>query len=79
VWLDLGGLPDELRRRLLLRAIGQLMPSAQPRGPALMRLMARLDSGGAAALAGVKVMPDPGLLGGWRLRLARKRRDQAVK
>jgi tRNA(Ile)-lysidine synthase len=52
--LDLAGLPDELVRRLVCRAIVTLNPAAAPHGPQLMALQARLAAGGVATLAGVK-------------------------
>lgn len=68
--LDADGLPDELRRRLLqagLKAFG-----AEPEGPALQRLLARLSAGGAGTLgpARADVRPD----GRWRLRPAPPRK-----
>jgi len=55
--LDVAGLPAELRRRLVTRAIAGLDSSAAPRGPAITRLIARLDTGHAATIAGVRVRP----------------------
>lgn len=52
--LDPTGLPDELRRRLVLRILGARSPDAAPRGPDLQRLLAVLDEGGTATLTGVK-------------------------
>jgi len=52
--LDVGGLPAELRRRLLLRMLRQVDPAADPRGDELSRLLATLERGGTATLAGVK-------------------------
>ena len=54
VTLDVVGLPAELVRRLVARAIGQLVPSARPRGGEITRLIARLATGDTATLAGVK-------------------------
>jgi tRNA(Ile)-lysidine synthase len=54
VTLDAAGLPQALVRRLVARAIGQLVPSARPRGAEITRLMARLDTGDSGTLAGVK-------------------------
>ena len=69
LWLDPEGLPAELRRRLL--ADGLLAFGHRADGPALARLLARLEAGGTGTLgpvqAGVKN-------GRWRLRPARPRR-----
>ncbi|QMW23049.1 tRNA lysidine(34) synthetase TilS [Sandaracinobacteroides saxicola] len=60
--LDVAGLPEELARRLLLRALGE----PEPRGPDLARLMARLAAGGQGTLGArqVRVARD----GRWRVR-----------
>ena len=50
---DVGGLPDELARRLLRRAIATLAPAATPSGPAVATLQRRLAAGGTGTLAGV--------------------------
>jgi tRNA(Ile)-lysidine synthase len=55
VRLDVAGLPEELVRRLVVRAIAMLNPAAQPHGPALATLQARLAGGGTATLAGITV------------------------
>lgn len=47
--VDPEGLPAELKRRLLLAAIARL-GAVQPRGPALARLLDRLESGGVGTL-----------------------------
>lgn len=54
VSLDVAGLPDELVRRLLRRAITTLNPAAAPHGPQIAALQARLAAGGVATLASVK-------------------------
>jgi tRNA(Ile)-lysidine synthase len=46
--------PAELRRRLVLRALRRIVPGANPRGDELSRLLATLEAGGSANLAGVK-------------------------
>lgn len=51
---DPQGIPPELRRRLLLRLLAMLAPAQPPRGEAVQRLLATLDAGGTATLAGVK-------------------------
>lgn len=54
LWLDCAGLPDEITRRVVLRAIGQLNPDARPRGPDIERFTAALAAGRTATLAGVQ-------------------------
>jgi tRNA(Ile)-lysidine synthase len=51
--LDPAGLPDELRRRLILTLLAMMGRSA-PRGDDVTRLLATLDGGGTATLSGVK-------------------------
>ncbi|HYI63599.1 MAG TPA: tRNA lysidine(34) synthetase TilS [Allosphingosinicella sp.] len=64
---DPAGIPAELRRRILLHILGA---NAPPRGADLQRLLAALESGGAATLAGVKC--EGGAL--WRFSAAPPRR-----
>jgi tRNA(Ile)-lysidine synthase len=71
VTLDVAGLPAELVRRLVARAIGQLVPSARPRGGEISRLIGRLARGDTATLAGVKARGGPV----WRFTLAPPRRQ----
>ena len=52
--LDPSGLPAELLRRLLLRALRRIDPHAAPRGEELGRLLATLRNDETATLAGVK-------------------------
>lgn len=52
--IDMSGLPAELRRRLVLRALAALAPDAAPRGADVDRLIATLSKGGTATLSGVK-------------------------
>ncbi len=68
--IDPEGLPDELRRRLLARALMQM--GGEPEGPSLQRLMVRLSEGGGGTLgaARVDVLAD----GLWRVRPAPPRR-----
>ena len=54
--LDAADLPAELRRRLLLRALRAVAPEAEPRGEEVSRLLATLEQGGTATLAGVKAI-----------------------
>ena len=53
--LDIAGLPSELVRRLLVRAIAEIAPAARPGGAAITIMLAKLAAGGSATLAGVKV------------------------
>jgi tRNA(Ile)-lysidine synthase len=57
VELDARGLPDELVRRLVMRAIVTVVPSAAPDGPAVARLIAGLAGGAHGNLAGVAAEP----------------------
>jgi tRNA(Ile)-lysidine synthase len=54
ILIDVAGLPEELVRRLVARAIATLNPAAAPHGPALAALQARLAGGGTATLAGIR-------------------------
>ena len=49
-----GGIPPELKRRLLLRLLARIRPEAAPRGDETSRLIETLEAGGTATLAGVK-------------------------
>jgi tRNA(Ile)-lysidine synthase len=51
---DAQDVPAELRRRALLRLLALLVPADPPRGEAVQRLLAALDAGGTATLAGVR-------------------------
>jgi tRNA(Ile)-lysidine synthase len=66
---DPEGLPAELRRRALLRILLMLAPAAPPRGDAVQRLLAALEAGKTATLAGVKCEGGPL----WRFTAARPR------
>jgi tRNA(Ile)-lysidine synthase len=68
---DPDGVPAELRRRALLRLLALLAPADPPRGDAVQRLLAALDAGGTATLAGVKC--EGGAV--WRLTPAPPRRS----
>ena len=70
VLLDAAGLPVELVRRLVVRALAALAPNAEPRGADVARLVARLQAGGTATLAGVRVRGGPV----WRFTVAPERR-----
>ncbi|MEA3011714.1 MAG: tRNA(Ile)-lysidine synthase [Sphingomonadales bacterium] len=67
---DPEGVPAELRRRSVLRLLGLLVPADPPRGDAVQRLLAALDAGETATLAGVKC--EGGAV--WRFTLAPPRR-----
>ncbi|HEY9552999.1 TilS substrate-binding domain-containing protein, partial [Allosphingosinicella sp.] len=70
--VDAAGLPPELKRRLLARALGEFGAPA-PRGEDLTRLLARLDAHETATLAGVKCTGGPK----WRFVSAPPRRNEA--
>ncbi|WP_084583511.1 tRNA lysidine(34) synthetase TilS [Sphingomonas azotifigens] len=55
--LDLADLPAELRRRLVVRALATIADAPPPRGSGLDRLIAAVDAGRVATLAGVVVRP----------------------
>jgi tRNA(Ile)-lysidine synthase len=59
VALDLADLPRELRRRLVARALKMVVDAPSPRGSGLDRLIAAVDAGRVATLAGVVVRPGP--------------------
>ena len=54
VRLDPAGLPAELLRRLVLLSLRDVDPQAAPRGEELSRMIATLEQGGVATLAGVR-------------------------
>ncbi|MBC7505082.1 MAG: tRNA lysidine(34) synthetase TilS [Sandarakinorhabdus sp.] len=54
VCLDVTGLPAEIVRRLLVRAIIKLTPAARPGGASITKFAATLKQGGTATLAGVR-------------------------
>ncbi|HYD11365.1 MAG TPA: tRNA lysidine(34) synthetase TilS [Allosphingosinicella sp.] len=68
---DAAGLPPELRRRALLRLLALLVPADPPRGEAVTRLLAALDAGEVATLAGVRCQGGPV----WQLAPAPPRRS----
>lgn len=68
---DAADLPAELRRRALVRLLALLVPAEPPRGAAVQRLLAALEAGDTATLAGVKCEGGPV----WRLSPAPPRRD----
>jgi tRNA(Ile)-lysidine synthase len=53
---DPAGIPAELRRRIVLHLLGAAAP---PRGEAVQRLIATLEDGGTATLAGMKCVGGP--------------------
>lgn len=69
--VDPAGLPAELKRRLLARALAELAPDALPRGEEISRLLAAIDRGEVATLAGVKCSTNEA---GWRFEPAPPRR-----
>lgn len=60
---DAADLPEELRRRALIRLLALLVPADPPRGEAVQRLLAALEAGKTATLAGVRCEGGPV----WRL------------
>ena len=68
---DAADLPAELRRRALLRLLALLVPADAPRGEPVQRLLAALEAGETATLAGVKCQGGPV----WRLSPAPPRHD----
>ena len=72
VHLDGAGVPREIARRLLLRAILLADPDARPpRGPALDRLLTALEAGKVATLGRLRFAPGPP----WRIRRTRPHRS----
>jgi tRNA(Ile)-lysidine synthase len=69
------GLPAEIRRRLLLACLHRFMPEARPRGEQLTDLLAALEAGGTATLAGVKFSA---VAAGWHVSPAPPRRLAAA-
>lgn len=76
VWLEPEGLPYELRRRLVARAVDYVRfefdLDTEIRGNSLDRLVATLDSGGTGTIAGVKASAKHAE---WRFNLAPARRS----
>jgi tRNA(Ile)-lysidine synthase len=70
VWLDAAGLPYEVRRRLALRAVEQLV--GPWRGTGIDGLVAALDSGKSGTIAEVQAHP---IAGRWRFTPAPARRS----
>lgn len=75
VTIDAVGLPHDLARRLLLRAVVTLAPDATPRGDGVERALGQLAAGAGSTLGGVAVRPVV-LNGGpaWRFVVAPARR-----
>ena len=71
ITVDAAGLPRELERRLLVRALVALSPAATPRGPDVDRLLDRLAAGRGGTLAGILVRVNAG---DWDFALAPPRR-----
>lgn len=72
VTVDPADIPPELRRRLVLRVLALLAAADPPRGRALQRLLAALEAGETATLAGVKCEGGPV----WRFAAAAARRGK---
>lgn len=70
ILVDCSGLPAEVQRRLVVRALGML-GAPPPRGDGIGRLLAALAAGRRATLSGVIVAPSAA---GWRFGLAPPRR-----
>jgi tRNA(Ile)-lysidine synthase len=70
--LDPEGLPRELLRRLVLRALRLVVPGDAPRGEQVIGLIADLGRGGTVTLAGVKCSGGPA----WRFEPAPPRRSR---
>lgn len=75
ITLDAAGLPRELARRLLLRAVAALVPGTPPRGPAVDRLLVCLATGMGGTLGGVAVRP---IGSHWRCSIAAPRRKSVA-
>lgn len=73
VAIDPEGLPSELQRRLLLRAL-HAMGGAAPDGPALARLQGRLQKGGTGTIGAVRISAKAPHR--WELSLAPPRADR---
>lgn len=77
LWVDAGGLPYELRRRLVRRAVQQVRRDNGLDAPwheqGLDRLVATLDAGDTGTIAGVKAAAKSGQ---WRFEPAPARRSQ---
>jgi tRNA(Ile)-lysidine synthase len=71
------GLPAEIRRRLLLLCLRRFAAEATPRGEQVGELLAALEAGGAATLAGVKFAVAAN--GAWRIAPAPPRRLAAAR
>ncbi len=71
VILDAKGLPAEIRRRLVHRALAAVQPGPPPRGADIERMMARLGAGQTSTLAGVQARV---VAGNWQFRCAKPRR-----
>ncbi len=59
IGIDPAGLPVEIVRRLVARAIAAINPDSSPGGPEIARLTARLVAGDSATLASVKARGGP--------------------
>lgn len=71
--LEAEGLPAELGRRLVVAILARMEAGPPPRGAEVTRLLARLEEGGIATLAGVRCVG--GADGRWRFEPAPPRRS----
>ncbi|MGF7149470.1 tRNA(Ile)-lysidine synthase [Sphingomonas zeicaulis] len=71
VLLDAAGLPAELLRRLLRRALARLQPGLEPSGPEIDRLVTALAAGGKASIGALLAAGNGGQ---WRISPAPPRR-----
>lgn len=67
---DASGLPAELRRRLLLKAITMMAPHLEPRGDAIDLVLAKIDTGASAMIGDTLCQGGPN----WRFTQAPARR-----
>jgi tRNA(Ile)-lysidine synthase len=75
ITIDAAGMPRELARRLLLRAVAILAPAARPRGPGIERLLDQLEAGTGGTIAEVAVAARAAATGTlWHVEIAPPRR-----
>ena len=75
VSVDAAGLPHDIARRLVVRAVAALASDTTPRGDGVERLLAALAAGGVATLAGVVARSDAGDRQRWHFSRAAPRRN----
>ncbi len=76
--IDAAGLPVELQRRLVERAIKHFAPETPLRGGDIARLVARLAAGGTATLAGVRASGGGAAAQLWHFSRARPRKTPGM-